>query len=78
MTLRVKLDFDMVKMYLHTQNEIPNCNEAKLMARTDAQMQLKLLPHADGKNELCKKTSNIYTELQKKVIWSESLLESEP
>ena len=52
MTLILKLDLDMVKMYLHTENDIPSFNGSKIIAwtdrqtdkQTDTQTQLKLLP----------------------------------
>ena len=44
MTLIRKLDLDMVKMYLYAKNEIPSYGSSKVIARTDRQTQLKLLP----------------------------------
>ena len=37
MTLVLKLDLDMVKMYLHTQNEVPSYSISKVIAWTDRQ-----------------------------------------
>ena len=37
MTLTIKLDLDTVKMYLHTENEIPSFSGSKVIARTDRQ-----------------------------------------
>ena len=35
MTLILKLDLDMVKMYLHTKNEVPSYISSKVIAWTD-------------------------------------------
>ena len=35
MTLVLKLDLDMVKMYLHTKNEVPSYSGSKVIAGTD-------------------------------------------
>ena len=32
MTLVLKLDLDMVKMYLHTKNEVPSYSSSKVIA----------------------------------------------
>ena len=37
MTLILKLDLDMVKMYLYAKNELPSCSGSKVIARTDTQ-----------------------------------------
>ena len=37
MTLVLKLDLDMVKMYLRTKNEVPSCSSSKVIASTDRQ-----------------------------------------
>ena len=48
MTLVLKLDLDMVKMYLNTENEIPNFSGLKVISwtdiHTDRQTRVKLLP----------------------------------
>ena len=35
MTLVLELDLDMVKMYLHTKNEVPSYSGSKVIAWTD-------------------------------------------
>ena len=52
MTLVLKFDLDMVKMYLHTKNEVPSYSSSKVIAWTDRQTRVKLLPsaYADGEN----------------------------
>ena len=42
MTLIFKLDLDMVKMYLHAENEVPSYSGSKVIAWTDRQTQVKL------------------------------------
>ena len=37
MTLILKLDLNMVKMYLYTENEVPSCSSSKVIAWTDRQ-----------------------------------------
>ena len=37
MTLVLKLDLDMVKMYLHTKNKVPSYSGSKVIAWTDRQ-----------------------------------------
>ena len=37
MTLILKLDLDMVKMYFHTKNEVSMSSHSKVIARTDRQ-----------------------------------------
>ena len=37
MTLILKLDLDMVKMYPYTKNEIPSYSSSKVIAQTDTQ-----------------------------------------
>ena len=37
MTLILKIDLDMVKMYLHTKNEVPSYSGSKVIAWTDRQ-----------------------------------------
>ena len=37
MTLVLKLDLDIVKIYLHTKNEVLSYNGSKVIARTDRQ-----------------------------------------
>ena len=37
MTLILKFDLDMVKMYLHTKNEVSMLRGSKVIARTDRQ-----------------------------------------
>ena len=37
MTLILKYDLDMVKMYLHTKNEVPSYSSSKVIAWTDRQ-----------------------------------------
>ena len=37
MTLVLKLDLDMVKMYHHTKNEVSMSRHSKVIARTDRQ-----------------------------------------
>ena len=37
MTLVLKLDLDVVKIYLHTQNEVPSYGSSKVIAWTDRQ-----------------------------------------
>ena len=32
MTLILKLNLDMVKMYLYTENEVPSCSSSKVIA----------------------------------------------
>ena len=48
MTLLLKLDLDMVKMYLYTENKVPSFNISKVIAwtdtQTDRQTGVKLLP----------------------------------
>ena len=43
-TLILKLDLDMVKMYLHNKNKVPSYSGSKVIARTDRQTRMKLLP----------------------------------
>ena len=38
MTLILKLDLDMVKMYLHTKNEVSMSRGSKIIAQTDRNM----------------------------------------
>ena len=38
LTLILKLDLDMVNMYLHTKNEVPMWNGSKVIVWTDTQM----------------------------------------
>ena len=66
MTLVLNCDLDMVKMYLHTKNEVPSYSSSKVIAwtdrHTDRQTQVKLLPaaYADGKyNDMFKCTNKI-------------------
>ena len=35
MALILKLDLNMVKMYLHTKKEVPSCSGSKVIAWTD-------------------------------------------
>ena len=45
MTLVLKLDLDMVKMYHHTKNEVYMSRLSKVIARTDTQTDsMKTLP----------------------------------
>ena len=37
MTLILKLDLDIIKMYLHTKNEVSSSRHSKVIARTDRQ-----------------------------------------
>ena len=61
MTLILKLDLDMVKMYLYTEDEVPSYSSSKVIAWTDTQThrhtdrqtdlsEIITYPHADGKN----------------------------
>ena len=40
MTLILKLDIDMVKMYLHPKNEVPMSRGSKVIALTDRKTQI--------------------------------------
>ena len=42
MTLILKLDQYMVKMYLHTENEVPSLSSSKVIARIDTHTQTHL------------------------------------
>ena len=44
MTLILKNELDVVKMYLYTENKVPNCSSSKVKAWTDTQTWVKLLP----------------------------------
>ena len=61
LTLVLKLDLDMVKMYLHTKNEVPSYSGSKVIAWTDRQTRVKLLPtaYADGKYAVTNGTSTL-------------------
>ena len=55
MTLIFKLDLDMVKMYLYTEDEVPSYRSSKVIAWTDRQTdrqtnlsEIIAYPHADG------------------------------
>ena len=59
MTLILKLDLDMVKMYLYTEDEVPSYGSSKVIAWTDTQIdrhtdrqtdlsEIITYPHADG------------------------------
>ena len=59
MTLKLILDLDMVKMYLHTHNEVPSFSGSKVIAWTDRhtdrqtsrlEWNYNLSAYADGKN----------------------------
>ena len=39
MTLILKLDLDIVKMYLYTENKVPSFNSSKVKACTDTQTE---------------------------------------
>ena len=45
MTLVLKLDLDMVKMYLHTKNEVSMSRHSKVIARTDRQTRTHTHTH---------------------------------
>ena len=42
MTLILKLDLDMAKMHLYTENEIPSYSGSKVIAQTDTHIQTDL------------------------------------
>ena len=55
MTLILKLDLDVVKMYLYTEDEVPSYSILKVIAWTDTQThrqtdlsEIITYPHADG------------------------------
>ena len=50
MTLVLKLDLDMVKMYLHTKNEVPSYSGSKVYSlnrQTDRQTDIQTHTHTD-------------------------------
>ena len=51
MTLILKLDLDVIKMYLYFKNKLPSYSISNIMAQTDRhthiQVRLKLLPSVD-------------------------------
>ena len=44
MTMILKFNKHMVKIYLHTENEVPSHSSSKVIARADRQTPVKLLP----------------------------------
>ena len=48
MTLILKLDLDMAKMYLHTKNEIPMWSGSKVIVWTDRHTDTQTHRHTDG------------------------------
>ena len=59
MTLVLKRDLDLVKMYLHTKNEVPSYSGSKVMAWTDK--------HTDRKTDRQTHT-HIHTQTQVKLL----------
>ena len=51
MTLILKLDLDMVKMYHHTKNEISMSTGSKVIAQTDTDRQTDRQTQTDRHNE---------------------------
>ena len=52
MTLVLKLDLDMVKMYVYTKNEVPTFSSSKIIARTDRQTHRQTHRHTDRQTDL--------------------------
>ena len=50
MTLILKLDLDMVKMYHHTKNEVSMSTASKLTAQTDRQTDSHIHTHSPDEN----------------------------
>ena len=47
MTLILKFNLDMVKMYLYTKNEVPSCSGSEVIAWTDTQTDTQPHEQAD-------------------------------
>ena len=47
MTLTLKPELDMVKMYLNVENELPSCSGSKVMAQTDRHADRKTNGHTE-------------------------------
>ena len=56
MTLIVKLELDMVNMYLYTKDEVPSYSSSKVIASTDTQTDT----HTDTDRQICVKLLPIY------------------
>ena len=51
MTLILKLDLDMVKMYLYTKNEVFMLRGSKVIAQTDINTERQTDRHTDGQTD---------------------------
>ena len=51
MTLILKLDLDVVKLYLHTKNEVSMSSSSKVIARTDRNTDRQTHRHTDRQTE---------------------------
>ena len=52
MTLVLKLDLDMARMYPHTKNEVSMSRHSKVIARTDTQTHTQTQRHTDSMKTL--------------------------